>query len=119
MNGLPQTYHGKPLIHAWEYCAKDGAAFGLVGRYQDGGGKKDIVPFFKRNGTDWDTGAPDGPRPLFGLDRLARQPRDEAVFIVEGEKAAAALHGLNICSVTSLGGSNAASRADWTPLNGS
>ena len=44
MNTIPQSYHGKPLIHAWNYCSMDGAPFGVVGRYQDGSGKKDIVP---------------------------------------------------------------------------
>lgn len=118
MNGIPQTYSGKPLIHVWTYRAKDGAAFGQVGRYQDGSGKKVVVPFFKPNGTGWTAGAPDEPRPLFGLDRLEKQPKNKAVFIVEGEKSAAALHGLGLCAVTSLGGANAASKADWTPLNG-
>ncbi|PPD41650.1 MAG: hypothetical protein CTY16_15780 [Methylobacter sp.] len=118
MNGIPQTYSGKPLIHVWTYRAKDGAAFGQVGRYQDGNGKKAVVPFFKPSGSNWAMGAPDEPRPLFGLDRLANQPKEKAVFIVEGEKAAAALHGLGLCAVTSLGGANQASKADWTPLNG-
>ena len=52
------------------------------------------------------------PRPLFGLDRLAKHPKEKAVFIVEGEKAATALHGLGIAAVSSLGGSQAANKAD-------
>jgi len=115
---IPQTYNGKPLMASWTYCAMDGAPFGVVGRYQNGRDKKDIVPFFKRNGASWAAGIELNPRPLFGLDKLAAQPKDRAVFIVEGEKAAAALHGLGICAVTSLGGSQAATKADWTPLNG-
>jgi len=115
---LPQTYNGKPLKASWTYCARDGAPFGVVGRYQDGAGKKDIVPHFKRNGSGWATGIDLNPRPLFGLDKLAKHPKDKAVFIVEGEKAAAALQGISICTVTSLGGSQAANKADWTALNG-
>ena len=97
MNEIPQSYHGKALCHAWTYCAKDGAPFGVVGRYQDADGKKDIVPFFKRNGAIWAAGIELNPRPLFGLDRLATHPKDKAVFVVEGEKAAVALprHGDN------------------------
>lgn len=115
---LPQSYNGKPLIHAWAYCAMDGAPFGVVGRYQDDSGKKDIVPFFKRNGSGWTAGIELNPRPLYGLDKLANYPKDKAVFIVEGEKAAAALNGIGICAVSSLGGSQAANKADWMPLNG-
>ncbi len=115
---IPSSYQGKPLIHAWNYCAKDGAPFGVVGRYQDRDGKKDIVPFFKRNGSGFVAGIELNPRPLFGLDKLAAQPKDKAVFIVEGEKSAAALHSIGVCAVTSLGGSQAANKADWMPLNG-
>jgi len=118
MNQIPSSYHGKPLIHAWNYCATDGAPFGVVGRYEDSTGKKDIVPFFKANGSGFAAGIELNPRPLFGLDKLAEQPKDKAVFIVEGEKSAAALHSIGVCAVTSLGGSQAASKADWMPLNG-
>ena len=118
MNTIPQSYHDKPLIHAWNYCAMDGSPFGVVGRYQDGSGKKDIVPFFKRNGSNWIAGIELNPRPLFGLDKLADHTKDKAVFIVEGEKSASALHNLGIVSITSLGGSKAAQKADWMPLNG-
>jgi len=55
---------------------------------------------------------------LFGLDKLAQQPKDKAIFVLEGEKAAAALHSLGLCAVTSLGGSQSANKADWTALNG-
>ena len=118
MTGIPQTFKSKPLAQSWTYRAKDGAPFGVVGRYQNGTDKKDIVPFFKRNGSGWTTGAPQEPRPLFGLDCLANHPREKAVFIVEGEKSAAALRGIGICALTSLGGSGAADKADWTPLSG-
>ncbi len=115
---IPKSYNGKPLIHAWNYCAMDGAPFGVVGRYQDEEGKKDVVPFFKRNGATWAAGIELNPRPLFGLDKLAAHPKDKAVFIVEGEKSAAALQSVGIAAVSSLGGSQAAKQADWTPLNG-
>jgi hypothetical protein len=115
---IPQSYNGKPLMASWVYCAKDGAPFGVVGRYQNGNDKKDIVPFFKPNGAQFLAGIEVNPRPLFGLDKLAVQPIDKAVFIVEGEKSAAALHSLGVCAVTSLGGCQSASKADWTALNG-
>jgi hypothetical protein len=115
---IPQSYNGKPLIHAWTYCATDGVPVGYVGRYQEADGKKDIVPFFKRKGAAWAAGIELNPRPLFGLDKLAAHPEEKAVFIVEGEKSAAALQSIGIAAVTSLGGSQAAKLADWTPLSG-
>ena len=115
---IPQTYKNKPLVHAWNYCAMDGAPFGVVERYQNGGDKKDVVPFFKSNGTSWIAGIDINPRPLYGLDKLAGYSQDKAVFIVEGEKAAAALHSLGVVAITSVGGSQAANLADWTLLNG-
>lgn len=118
MNTIPQNYYDKPLIHAWNYCAMDGAPFGVVGRYQDGSGKKDIVPFFKRNGPNWMPGIELNPRPLFGLDKLVNHAKDKAIFIVEGEKSATALHYLGLTALTSLGGSKAAKQADWMPLAG-
>jgi len=115
---IPQSYNGKPLIHAWDYCAKDGAPFGVVGRYQDKTGKQDIVPFFKRNGASWTAGIDLNPRPLYGLNMLAAHPKEKAVLIVRGEKSAAALQSLGVTTLTSLGGSQAAKQADWIPLNG-
>jgi hypothetical protein len=115
---VPQAYNNKPLVHAWTYCATDGAPFGVVGRYQDRNGKKDIVPFFKRNGSNWIAGIGTTPRPLYGLNMLPTHPKDKAVFIFEGEKSAEALQSLEITALTSLGGSNAAKQADWKPLNG-
>ena len=117
-NSIPEIYNGKPLVHAWNYCTTDGAPFGVVGRYQDKDGKKDIVPFFKRNGTNWTPGIELNPRPLFGLDKLANHSKDKAVFIVEGEKSAAAMQSIGIAAVTSLGGSQAGKQSDWTPLSG-
>jgi hypothetical protein len=98
---IPQSYHGKPLIHLWEYRAKDGAPFGVVGRYQNGSDKKEIVPFFKHNGSGWTAGIELNPRPLFGLDKLANHDKSKAVFVTEGEKLAAALQSLDIVAITS------------------
>jgi hypothetical protein len=115
MSEIPATYKNKPLIHAWTYKDSSGAALGQVARYQNGSDKKDIVPFFKRNGS---AGIALNSRPLFGLERLANHPKDKAVFITEGEKSAAALQSLGIVALTSIGGSQSASKADWTPISG-
>lgn len=119
MTQCPNQWQGKPLVFEWPYIDPNGAVIGIVARYQKPNEtKKDIVPFFKKAGQNWKAGIDLNPRPLFGLDRLAKQPKDKAVFIVEGEKCAAALHCLDVCAVSSLGGSQAAKKADWNPLNG-
>jgi len=118
MSGLPNTYNGKPYITAWIYLDKQGNELGAVARYQNGDDKKDIVPFFKRNGSNFIAGIDLNPRPLFGLYELANHPKDKAVFVTEGEKSTAALQGMGICAVTSIGGASAAKLSDWTPLNG-
>ena len=70
------------------------------------------------NGHGWQSGSAAEPRPLFGLDVLAQADITRAVFIVEGEKAAAALQSLGLVAVTSQGGSKAAAKTDWKPLEG-
>ena len=118
MNGIPESYHGKKLIHVWEYLNPTGELLGCVARYEDADGNKEIIPFFKRNRNNWVAGIDLNPRPLFGLDKLAAHPKDKLIFIVEGEKSAAALQGLGLCAITSLGGSQSAKQADWTPVSG-
>ncbi|MCD2449304.1 DUF3987 domain-containing protein [Methylicorpusculum oleiharenae] len=117
MNTIPRTFEGKPLKASWNYLNQDGELLGIVGRYQNGSDKKEIIPYFKRNGSGFAAGIELNPRPLFGLDKLAAHPKNKAVFICEGEKPAAALHSLGVCAVTSLGGSQSALKSSWQPLN--
>jgi hypothetical protein len=97
---------------AWDYCDTAGTVLGRVARF-DNAEDKAVIPFFGNNGKSQ---APPEPRPLFGLDTL-KDPRAD-VSICEGEKAAAAMHLLGLPCVTSLGGSQAASKSDWMPLQG-
>jgi hypothetical protein len=72
-----------------------------------------------RSGEGWHFKLPNQPLPLYGLDRLAARP-DAPVLVCEGEKAADAAAELfpdRVC-ITSQGGSNAARKADWSPLAG-
>ncbi len=117
MQGIPQTFNNKPRRFMWEYRSNQGEPIGYVARFDDGK-KKEIVPYFKCiNGRDWQHGSATEPRPLFGLDVLSLADNKRAVFVVEGEKAAAALQSLGLMAITSQGGSNAAHKADWKPLN--
>lgn len=115
---IPASYNGKPLIHTWNYCALDGAPIGVVGRYQNGSDKKEVVPFFNKNGSGLEIGIKLSPRPLFGLEQLGKPLKPKNIFIVEGEKSAAAMQSLGLCAITSQGGSPAAKQADWQPLSG-
>ena len=117
MDGIAQNWQGAPLVHAWAYRDSHGEALGHVARY-GANGHKAVVPFFARNGKGWKAGAAEEPRPLYGLDMLAQNPEAGAVCIVEGERCAAALQSLGIVALTSLGGSKAAAKTDWTPLSG-
>lgn len=115
---LPSIYDNKSLINSWTYDNSEGEYLGATARYEDDI-KKIVVPFFKPDGKDgFLIGIPFAVRPLFGLYQLAKHDKNRAVFITEGEKCAAAMQSLGLCAVTSLGGSNAAKQADWTPLNG-
>lgn len=58
--------------------------------------------------------APD-VRPIYNRGRIAKSDR---VVVVEGEKCVHALHAIGIVATTSPGGSNAAHKADWSPLAG-
>ncbi len=114
---IPDNFNGKTRRHTWDYRNEQGEIIGHVARY-DGDGKKDIAPFFKRNGAGFVMGGANEPRPLFGLGILANADPARAVFVVEGEKAAAALHSLGLVAVTSQGGAKAAEKADWSRLAG-
>lgn len=59
------------------------------------------------------------PRPLYGLDLLAKYP-EKPVVVVEGEKCADILneHTQKYVTVSWSGGCNAVNKADWTPLKG-
>jgi hypothetical protein len=113
---VPPEWEGGALVWAWAYRACDGhTILGWVARYTSERHRKKVVPFFRHRKKGWEKGAPPQPSPLFGLHTL---PGADRVCIVEGERCAAALHGLGIPAVTSQGGSTAARLADWSPLSG-
>ena len=118
MNGVLDTYNNQKLIHTWTYKDAQSKTLGFVARYQNEGKKKEIVPYFKHNGLTWKSGIDLNPRPLFGLEQLGKPLKPKNIFVVEGEKAAAALQSIGIPAVTSFGGSPAAKQTDWTPLSG-
>jgi putative DNA primase/helicase len=119
----PPTRHptlGEPTdVHA--YVAATGETNGFVWRFDHHGGKEfRPLTFCRHPGgflRDWRWQTWVKPRPLFNLDRLHNRPAS-AVLVVEGERSCRAAEQLapGYVSVTSPGGSKAASQADWRPL---
>jgi putative DNA primase/helicase len=87
-------------------------------RFDTPNGDKEVLPMYW-DGSAWRPKAHPTPRPLYRLDELTAYP-EAPVVVAEGEKdadAAARLAPYAIAT-TSPGGSGAAKRADWTPLQG-
>ncbi|HOF62211.1 MAG TPA: DUF3987 domain-containing protein [Candidatus Latescibacteria bacterium] len=113
--GIPGNRDKRALTCYWAYHNEDGNIVGYVARYGDADGKV-VIPYFKRTGNRWAPGTLGTPTPPFGLPSLKRASLPRVVFVVEGEKCAAALHSLGFACVTSQGGCEAAHKSDWTPL---
>ena len=116
---IPKQMNGKALKWGWEYRGTDGEIMGVTCRYEPEtpDGTKEVIPFFNLDSEGWNVGGPKNPKPLYGLDSII-QSSDQPIFVVEGEKAASAIHQMKLQSVTSIGGSNAAKQSDWSPLSG-
>lgn len=116
-------YHYGPPSTVWSYFDEDGELLGYVWRIDRKGKDKEILPLLwcesKTGKRDWQFRGFAEPRPLYGLDRLAKEPW-LPVLVVEGEKCADAvrltLSGAMVV-VTWPGGSNAVKKADWSPLH--
>lgn len=109
--------HGAPSA-SWCYRASDGSPMFYVARYEVPDGKE-LYPW-SWTGAEWVAKAWPTPRPLYGLDELAKRP-EARVLIVEGEsscEAAKELLGITFVVLTWPNGSAAVSKADWTPLYG-
>lgn len=109
---------------SWAYRDADGALIGWVIRcdFEDGGKLTPTVTWCRHRETGehrWCMRPFPTPRPLLGLDDLAKRP-DAPVLVVEGEKcrtvAARMLPGF--VAVTWPGGMRGVKHADWTPLHG-
>ena len=78
--------------------------------------RKEILPYFKDGGQ---CGIPKDLPPeyrIYGMDSV--KDLSATIYIVEGEKCAAALHGLGYQAVTNLGGCQQGHLADWPILDG-
>ena len=105
---------GKPAtVH--EYLDENGVHVGSVIRWQLSPTKKEIRPI-GLHADGWRLQAMAEPRPL--LDRRTILETAGTAFVVEGEKSFDAASGLGLLATTSSGGSESASKSDWSPLAG-
>src|SRR3954453_13569406 len=117
---IPSHRLGKSAAR-WPYHDANGNLLGLVVRFDNQDGSKDVLPLtYCRNvetgEAAWRWLAFPKPRPLYGLDRLATNPA-APVLIVEGEKAAdaAAKRFLDHVVVTSPVGARLQARPTGRP----
>ena len=108
---------GKAAQAIWTYDDAQGAVLFAVARWDNEDGTKKILPLYGSEG--WALKNHPAPRPLYNLGLLKASPA-ASVVIVEGEKCAEVAGALFPKSTitTSSGGSNAASKTDWSPLQG-
>jgi putative DNA primase/helicase len=119
----PETHRtlGKPS-QVWTYQDASGETLFHVCRFDPHGERKQFLPLslWRENGRlTWRWKAVPEPRPLYGLDQLAKHS-DASVVICEGEKsadAAARVISNSVC-ITSPGGVQSARKADWSALQG-
>jgi RecA-family ATPase len=106
----------------WHYKTKGGNVVGHVIRLEDENklegskSRKDIIPYFKEGGQ---SGIPKDMPPeyrIYGMDSV--KDLSSTFYIVEGEKCAAALHGLGYQAITNLGGAGQGKLADWSVIDG-
>lgn len=124
-NSQPNTFIIKGLgepIAKWAYRDAEGGILGYVCRYETDDGKQ--IRVWTYGGTaksepSWKCGHFSYPRPLYGLDKIAKLPNN-AILIVEGEKSADAAQQLvpQYISVTWSGGAMSWNRHDLEILRG-
>lgn len=114
--------HGN-ASQVWRYLNAAGQLLGFVARYDPKGQRKQIVPWTFARAKDgkerWGMGHWPEPRPLYGLDDLAKRTA-EPVMLVEGEKAADAARKIapQYVVVTWPAGSQAWRKAGFEALAG-
>lgn len=117
---------GRP-VETYRYVSENNVLMGAVCRFIDSQGEKVTIPLTlwqPENGgkPEWKWRVFPNPRPLYGLDVLAKSPQDAPILIVEGEKCkdfAARCRVLDgYVSMSWSGGTGAVDKADWSPIAG-
>ena len=112
---------GDPVA-VWIYRDANGGRLCFIGRYNKADGDKEFWPrslWRNRNTGEerWRWKNVPDPRPLYGLELLARRP-NAAVMVVEGEKCADAARRIfpDHVVVSPMNGAKSPQKADWSPL---
>lgn len=123
----PEAEESRPRLHpkfgppsgTWIYSDPAGGVLFYQLRFDPAGAKKQFSPLSWSPEGGWRWEAPQKPRPLYGLDRLAARP-DAPVCCCEGEKAADAAGRLfpAMVAITSPNGASGAGACDFSPLSG-
>ena len=120
--GVPALAQRKGEEGRWEYRDAEGRLLFLRVRTPDPAKGKAVITWtWCETGpgmAEWRPKAPDKPWPVYGLDRLARNP-EARVLVVEGEKTADAAERIfpGMVAVTS-GSVDSAASAGWEALAG-
>jgi hypothetical protein len=122
--GRPKNHSklGRPTV-GWEYRDAAGELLLAVYRFDRRGQRKMFLPLSLWRDADgtlaWRWKGVPAPRPLYGLNWLSTNP-GLPVIVCEGEKSAHAAWRIfsDFIATTSLGGAQAAAKADWSPLAG-
>jgi hypothetical protein len=118
-------------IARWAYRDAQGNLLGYTCRFNMPKGGKDVIPQSwcvdtETGEASWRWRSLDVPRPLCGLDMLARYPKAQ-VLVLEGEKKVDAGYELakragvgpdKLVFIAWPGGAKAISKVDWSPLYG-
>ena len=112
----------KNPVTAWAYRTADNKIMGYVVRFETENGKE-VMPHTyctdEKGNKSWKWQTFEKPRPLYGLDWLAKYDKILKVLIVEGEKCAYDAHKiLNVPVICWVGGRYGLRHADWSPLKG-
>ena len=114
---LSMTWRSMKGSRYWTYRDAQGKVIGYVVRFELGEGKKDTIPMRLIDGEWRWKGWKDEPKPLYGLELLARRP-NAPLLLVEGEKACDAARVLfpeRLC-LSWQGGSKSVKSVDWQPV---
>jgi len=100
--------------HRWTYHDAQGEALAVVLRWNTPEGK-DIRQLSRRGGA-WVAKGLEGNRPPYNAPMIANT--DCRVYVVEGEKCCDALESIGVLPTTSIGGSQAPGKTNWSLLAG-
>ncbi|MBL8815194.1 MAG: DUF3987 domain-containing protein [Planctomyces sp.] len=98
----------------WRYRNADDSDCGAILRWDLSDDKKEIRQV-SRIADGWISSAMPQPRPLFRLPEIIAA---DEIWVVEGEKSVDAAVSLGLHATCSAGGSGAAEKTDWSPLDG-